>query len=545
MTLDGLLTLLALLVAIWALIPKATRLLVSIGIKSQIPIAFIAFLIILYVQFDGQEVNLLFAGKFFSLKAPQLSFLIVCAWALTAYIVYKIFSRPGAYLSLPTISKLVDNLIYEQRFSELIDVVEPRLPTIEQAANRSLFAQKLHDKIRSLSEDEHQESLRCFGKRYTSKPVKPPSEFVKRTRQTVGKLAVVIPAHRRTQEVAGIIIRALCQSNNLRNYVIKVRPYFALPLLRLSGANRFSDAYFRGLLLDSNSILYQELKSESNFSPGIQPHREGSRLLKFLFKNASVAEKLGVWKPIGSCMIELLRPHESPDSEFIKTLNKKPHSRRDERWGSPIYTGIYFFNVMVTAAARQGIRYHMWLYYFTHIVAELEKIYDTSDPDVNESDEFPIESARLINELIGVLSNWILLVEKLPSDSPHLNSTVFDKQQELLVYNNQSYDNANIPVSAANALGMCLSKILLSQKINLQFKSYIYDITIKTLDELSKNHWRQLLIHCIVNGSPAYSGREGLKKEYGQVLKNLSSEVDLLLWQQVSDLDDKIKQIYG
>lgn len=555
MTLDGLLTLLTLLAAIYALLPKATRLRLGLGAKFQIPTALAALLIILYVQFNVQAISLctavmgqacenlpLLTGDSALLTAPQLSFFIVFGWATLVYAIHFFFSRPRAHSSLPTISKLVDNLIYEQRYAELIDLVEPRLSIVDRAANRLLLLQKLHDKIRLLG-DENQEFSRYPNRRYTSERVRSPNVFVRKTCRTVSKLATVIPAYRQTQVVARNIIRALCQSKDLRNYILEVRPYFALSLLQLRETKDFSDAYFRGLISDTNSILYQELKRNSDFSPGIRPW-EGNRLLEFLFNDASVAKKLGVWKPIGEYMKEFLQPDGSPNPEFTVTLCRKANSSHDERWRNPdpIRTGIYFFDVMVTAAAMQGIQWHMWLYYLVYVVERLEQVYDTSSPKVDESDQFPIRSARLIDESIRVLCRWVLLVKELPLDSPHRNSIVFVGQGDSITHKNQYDDNANIPVSAANALGMCMRKILLSRNISIQTKSCMYNTVVETLDELEDEHWRQLLVHCIVDSGPVY---RRVNREYGEVLKSLSSEVDFLLWKRVSDLDREIKQTYG
>ena len=557
MTLDGFLTLLALLVAIYALLPKSSSLLLRIGVRYQYLMAVTAFLIIFYVHFNTQAVSLCreifgytcdrlpsISNNPTSLTAPQLSFLIVCIWGLMACAIYKIFSRPKSTSPLPVISKIVDDLIYKQRYAELIDIVEPRLPTIDKAINRLLFLQKLHDKVRLLGNEEHQYFLGDSGRDPILKRLGLPSMFIRKIDRTVSKLASIIPAYYETQAVAANIIRSLCQSKGLTKYVIKVRPLFALPLIRLPGTDAFCDAYFRGLISDTDSILYQELESNSVRSPGIRP-REGNHVLGFLFNDALIAERLGVWKPVGDYMVELLKSDQS--SEFIETLNRKTNYSYDECWedSDPIWAGICFFDIMVTAAAMQGIRWHMWLYYFTHIVGGLVKIYDTSSPEVDESYEFPIKSARLIYEAITAVRGWILLIDKLPHDSPHRNSAVLQRQGDQQVHPIQRNDNANIPVSAANVLGICMRKIFLSPNIGQPFKSYIYEIILKTLVKLENENCRLLLIHCIVDGGLGYDIQESMKHEYGRILKDLRTEIDLLLWEKVPDLAQRIEQAYG
>ena len=91
MTMAGFLTLLTLLVAIYALLPRATRLRVRLGVRLQISTAIIAFLLVLYVQFNVQVIRACTAvrGRACewlpsltgdSITSPELNFLIVIAW---------------------------------------------------------------------------------------------------------------------------------------------------------------------------------------------------------------------------------------------------------------------------------------------------------------------------------------------------------------------------------------------------------------------------------------------------------------------------------
>ena len=305
-------------------------------------------------------------------------------------------------------------------------------------------------------------------------------------------------------------------------------------------ARDFSDAYFTSLISDTNSKLYEELKDDYNgTSSGDNRFPEYNRILKFLFEDACVAEQLGVWRPIGEHILKLMRSDEPPDRDLFASLNKRVENFNQERWTNPISTGIYFFDVMVTAAAEQGVCWHMWLYYFPHFIERLEKLYDTSDPAVNPSDEFPTRSSRLIYEIFCVLRNWIRLAQTLPTDSPHLTSSVFAKSEDRLVYQGGFSDNGNIPVSAANALGMCMRDIVLSERIGEQFKSYMYSIVVDTIHELRVDHWRSLLIRCIVHGGPM-----PLSDQYGQSLSKLNPRIDHVVWDDVSDFKEALEQTY-
>ena len=353
----------------------------------------------------------------------------------------------------------------------------------------------------------------------------------------------MIPAQRRAESEAIGIVRALCQSKDLRNYVIKVRPYFALPILTMRGSGNFSDAYLTGLISDTNSILYQEFERNSRFPPGIQP-LEGNQILGALFNDASVAEKLSVWNPITNHALALLNLSESPDPEFTEGLSRKPEDFRREKWENPIFAGIYFFDVMVTYAARQGIQWHMWLYHLSWIVDKLEELYDTADPRVNESDEFPTRVARLIYEAIDALGNLILLVKELPDNSPHMKSEVLDVCTDRIRSGStwrSLYDNGNIPVSAANTLGFCMNTIVRSKRINEKFKCYIYETVVDTIRKL-EDPWYSLLIQCTVRAGSTLP----VCDDYGRKLRSLHSQIDHFhRGPALSDINDAMEQLHG
>ena len=554
MTLDGLLTLLTLLVAIYTLLPRVTKLRAKLGLGLQRLLAGLAFLLVLYIHFFEQIINAClaewgevceqfpsFTGDLFS--PSESSFIVALAWSILAWVTHKLFSRPKASSSLATISKIVDNLIYEQRHAELIELVGPWLPLIDRASRRSLPLQKLHDRIISMKRVGFGEFQNNYKKRHSMGRESSLRVLIAKRCHVIANLAVLIPAQRRAESEAIGIVRALCQSKDLRNYVIKVRPYFALPILTMRGSDNFLDAYLTGLISDTNSILYQEFERNSRFPPGIQP-LEGNQILGALLNDASVAEKLNVWNPIKNHVLALLSSSESPDPEFTASLNRKAEDFGREQWGNPIFAGIYFYDVMVTSAARQGIRWHMWLYHLGWIVEKLENNYDTSDPKVNESDEFPTRSARLIYEAVGVLRNWILLVKELPENSPHMKSEVLDVCTDRSRSGStwQSLDdNSNIPVSAANTFGFCMNTIVLSERINEKFKCYIYEIVVDTIRKL-EDPWYSMLIQCTVRAGSTLP----VCDEYGRKLYSLHSQIDHYHRKRaLSDIKDALEHVYG
>ena len=556
MTLDGFLTFLTLVVAIYALTPRVIKLRARLGIAIQIPTAVLALLVVLYLEFFpavnqwcfralGGTCEWLPLPVGLPITPPQLSFLVVLSWIGVALVIHKFSSRRRACSSLPTISRIVDNLVYEKRFAEVIELVEPYLPLIGQAARRKLRLQKLHDQIKAMKGSDLALVLLYLSNGDASEREARRGAFSKKLRTWVGKLAVLVPAKRNAETAARNIARVLFRSPDLRFYVTRTRPYFAISLFRLEmhEAHDFSDAYFSELISDTGSVLYQELEEDWN-GPYKAGHGflESNRLLYFLFDDARNAEKYFVWKPIGEYLWKLLRSDESPGPDFVVRLNKRADEFDKERWEDPLGTGMYFFDLMVTAAALRGVQWHMWLFYFPQFVERLEELYDASDPAVDVTDEFPTRSARLIYEAISSLCGWVNLASDLPEDSPHRQSVAMSEEQSR-EWNSWFRDNGNIPVSAAIALGSCMGTIGMSRRLDDKFAGYMYEVVVRAIKDLGCDgevgRLRSFLIKSIVHG-----GHDQPNNDYGQRLATLKPKVDQVIWEYVDDYRDALKQAY-
>lgn len=265
---------------------------------------------------------------------------------------------------------------------------------------------------------------------------------------------------------------------------------------------------------------------------------ESNRLLHFLFYDARTAENLQVWKPIGEHILKLLSSDESP--AFVVSLNKRGEGFECSK--NPVWAGIFFFDLMVTAAAYQGVRWHMWLYYLPYFVDRLEELYDTSAPTVNTSDEFPTRSARLIYEAVSSLCSWVRLVQELPDDSPHRQPEIFS-HCERRGWEFWTNDNGNIPVSAAVALGTCMMTIAMSERLGDKFAGYIYEVVMRTVNDLRRDsdvgHFRSFLIQSIVNG-----GQKQFNSNYGRRLAMLKDKVDHVIWDHIDDYQVVLEQTY-
>lgn len=548
MTLDGFLTFLTLLAAIYALMAPIARLRISLGgLAIQVPLAIFSFAIVLSLQFEqpcparlGEVCNWLVIKPSGPITPSQASFLVVLVWMISAWMVYKYNVSRAKASSLPTLSRLVDNLVYERRFAEVLMLVEHYLPLIGQAARRRLRMQKVHDHLSRLKSDNLTLHY-LFHDREAFEREQVRSALSKKLRHWMGYLELFVPNQNKAENAAKDIVRILFQSEDVRRFITTMRPYSGISLLRLDlhETSYFSYAYFDDLISNTSSVLYQELEQNQNTSlHGGYYFPESNRVLHFLFNDARTAENLQVWKPIGEHILKLLSSDESP--AFVASLNKRGEGFECSK--NPVWAGIFFFDLMVTAAAYQGVRWHMWLYYLPYFVDRLEELYDTSAPTVNTLDEFPTRSARLIYEAVRSLCSWVRLVQELPDDSPHRQSEIFS-HCERRGWECWTNDNGNIPVSAAIALGTCMMTIAMSKRLDDKFAGYIYEVVMRTVKDLRRDsdvgHFRSFLIQSIVNG-----GQNQFNSNYGRHLAMLKDKVDHVIWDSIDDYQAVFEQTY-
>src|SRR5512147_2424952 len=131
MTLDGFLAFVTLAVAIYALISPVAKLRALIALPLQIPLALMAFLLVLYLEFFralqqpclpalGAACRWLVFPSDESFTPSQAAFVVVLIWMALALVVH-ILARPGTR-SLTAMAALIDTVVYEQRCAELVSL---------------------------------------------------------------------------------------------------------------------------------------------------------------------------------------------------------------------------------------------------------------------------------------------------------------------------------------------------------------------------------------------------------------------------------------
>ncbi len=541
MSLDGFLTFITLVIAIYAFIPPVGRLRFQLSSNLQISIALGFFLLVLYFEFFeqfkltcpeilGEACWWIEISKDSIFSASQIAFFLVVFWSLISYWIYARF-KPSAG-SLPKILQILEELLNQKQVTSFLDFVSPHIGRITDVANRSLLSQKVHDRLAKLHSKTNNEFESWLSAAHNIKPKK--SNFFQNilihSKNMVSYLSFVVPHNVRAEYAARDIIRMTYRSNEIVEYIAKYKPHIGIELMRneVYERNDFSSNFLVSLINDNKSAIYEELKNNqtTNNTGFLVP--SSNKILHFLFSDVKIAEKLGVWKPLGDNLLKLLRQEEN--LQFANYLNRSADYYDDERWDNPVYPTLFFFEIMVTKAAEQGIPWHMWLFYYPLFLDELLKCQDCSIPASEFEPEFPNRSCRLIYEIFDILGSWVQLVSKLPEESIHRKIPA-----------SFGGNNGNIPVSAAICLGRCMRAVLLSDRMSRAFATYMLEVVMRDIKSLQKiddeGRIRFFLIQSIIKGGSEYE----IESSYLDNLRNYIEDIDHVLKGVVQDFCDALE----
>tara|TARA_B100000678_G_scaffold276618_2_gene269643 strand:+ start:223 stop:1854 length:1632 start_codon:yes stop_codon:yes gene_type:complete len=539
MTLDGFITLLTLLVAGYALVPVVRRMQLRLAARGALLLQlFIVLFGVLYFEFweltsrpcpsaFGEFCPWLELRADGPVKPQQAAFLvalaglILIAWSLTHW---QIRDR-----DIPSLKRLVDRLLEERRYSEVIDMLQPSLQLLDESAGRKRPYQLRRDRWAPTSDphllqlafletdDDHEAESPCWLRRASSK-----------CKSWVGRC---LPTGDKEQEAAADLLRTLFRRSELIEHICRDRPRFAAHLLGLQtfGVDDFADDLLTWMVGHPESVLYQEIALTQNLK-GISYELEPSNYTLFaLLSDVEVAQRLEAYRPVGEA--GLARINEAIDPRYCSSLNL-PHDNHWQERGrlkDPTYVSVRFFDIMVRSAVSQNVNWHMWLYYMPHFVDALEEIYDDSSAQVDREAEWPTRAASLLYEIIDCLREWVRLASRVDDQSIH----------RLPENDRVEHENGNIPKSAAIALGMSVRTIVVSERISDRFKEYILAISLRTVNDLPRNG-AMAELRAVTLRSIAQGGLIDRGDEYQQMLRDLYESIHEPWHNDVDDFEELI-----
>ena len=504
MTIDSLIQIIALIIAIYALVPRVRQLELRIKVGVfELVLGFVYFAFVLYLLFYDVFLYVGLAPKWtldtiMGVTPSMASFPITLSFIL--FLWWRVRSNVLPRKSIYKFRELAEELLQRGEYSELISLLDRYWNSLIKIEHNQYFIQKiknnvekfltksspertLRDLLMSLSNDELNDlendlkSLRIEENNLKTKL----KTFFHHIFSSVAQLFLkILPNYELTSDVAGELIRTIFSKDDFVDSLSRTRPYFALELLKTDyfpEKKSFFEHYIKCLMRNPSSVFYYEI-SRIYDSPGKydQEIPQSLRLIYFLLNDARDAEKSAIWSPIGDeVLYHLEYLSAKPDEDYYNFSINDFGGNDDKVLGSPIHLAIHFFDLMVGRALYQNVRWHMWLYYFPHIV---DKIIENYKPhaSVDLTAEWPTRYSYFIYLIIKVHEDWMEEVKRI----------IPNRLKDLLVKNTGNYhENDNIPKSSLIALGFSLEKILFSDAISVKLKDYLVGIVFRLYLELA------------------------------------------------------------
>jgi hypothetical protein len=535
MTIDGFLQFLGLAVAVYALFGVVFRYRLRLhGWLIWIP-SFVALCTIVYLlMFDvvGAAcsdswctlIQLPTGGE--GLTPNKVAFLIVLAWL--SYVVLLSSRTSISKRQIPLLSALVDRMVAEKRFPEIVDFIEPHIGLLSKCARREFPFQRLRDRARL-----HGNPFYEFG----LEP-KPDPTFFDRLKEKVFDQCLAIlrpvltglPENSGHQEAALRVLLTLHTNELLVEFIALERPLFALKLMGTKTYDhQFGDRAFDLMMSQPQSQLRRETILNQQLDGCFLKIDPINPLIHKIFANANVAEELQVWRPVGNFPLRLL---ERDIEHYRNAISACKPSDDELMHRDPTYTMIRFFDIMVRSAMRDGLRSHMWLMYFDILVDKLLRFMDRDHPDYDPEQEFPNFGYYLIYEVFHTYGEWLAAIECCSEDSEAVKIESTEAR----------FEGPGVVKWVMVSMTRSLRYLMLSRSDD-RYVSYIIEVIMRDYKNLGRLHngerYREALRNHLLAGSE-YQPND----RYGNRFKRCYGQIDNCIRHDTADFEAALVAAY-
>ncbi|WP_460155007.1 hypothetical protein [Pseudomonas sp. S1_F04] len=292
-------------------------------------------------------------------------------------------------------------------------------------------------------------------------------------------LASFFPKEGSKQKVVSQSISNLLKSKIFISYLAETYPLVAAKatMLRFSHSEEVVNTFIVALMSNPHSSLYRELRDNQNCSHTGEYYIDGGNsLLSFYLKDVSVAADVLLWRPIGNYVLNFIKEHKGRDDYYNQPNNN--FSEGEARWGCPIFIGSFLFEIMVSVAIFQRVNHHMWLMYAeSFLEAMIENLDYHESVDVER--EFPSRYDYLIYNIFSACDSWVGAVEYLDLEQSPGSQEDYPEWW------------------AAKTYGSMLRKIIVSKKLSDSQKIYYLEIAVgrmKRLDGTGLEKYSKLVV---------------------------------------------------
>lgn len=508
----GLLTILGVIAAVWALISPTNRLRLRFCTTwVDWVVGGSVFCLVHYLMYATVLEQL---GLYYSLGpwkwGLDSSSTVYLLLSVALYFFWRTRFPTLARGRLHVFRELIENLHLTKRYDELVLLAEPQLPTLISLTRQRSCPMRWIENTGD-SNDE----LAAVLRRETAKH---PSAWRNRWRRSLHKLKSWCAERDQASLQAREILLNLVTSPELIVHLAQAHPHFCLKLLEADEAIRsdFIAQYIDALLDATGSRLYVELKNNQNLNGGSRLYLpESNRLLRFFFADAATAVKNGLEAAIGESVCRRL----DEDKQLARKLNEPLGSYQEVgRFRCPINSGITLFEIMVHEGIHQGLQDHMWLHYFGHFAEKILKQMP-GVPDEEVYLEWPTPFHYLLGRLVSVATDWAEQCVRIDdSEIPQATRCA------------ANFDRHYISKQATKVIGAMLQRIIPSKELSVSFKSHLLEIAIRSyirlqcdprMADVAASFLKAVIVGSDLNTKNAY--RQELSNVFGnldQILQN-------------------------
>lgn len=273
---------------------------------------------------------------------------------------------------------------------------------------------------------------------------------------------------------------------------------------------RFSDLFFSILLLERNSILYREIssakkdKSDDKYVISENSHILYTILSPTTYKNKKtlIADKYAIYVSIGKTVVKILQEQNRQEIDIYNEYNERYFSIgrfNTEPFDDPIFIGIKFFDILITRALFQKIKWHMGIENYYHFVKEICRNYSNEFLDPTTGRYLNIYS-YFLHEIIDNLKKWSEFIVDYTDEvaQPLMNENCTQETHNIikmsviyLVFCNEEINDQKNKVPEAD------KKSLTNEVLDLYFKLIFSD-------KKEPKKYGNVLKNCFLNGSKSY-----------------------------------------
>jgi|GEM_PF-3043995 hypothetical protein len=494
MTFIGVVTVIGVLFTIYKALPLSIKLEFKLILDYRLFfIIIIGYFSFLYLQFYSNlkvmGLTPQFDSKIWYITPQQSSYLVLLIFSIFIYIYFK-----NAQITRGNIWKfreLSEQLLRSDNHKELITLIEKHLTKYYKILKADFFLSRVKLKfskqqhiiniiegIKSKDSNKVNNSKSNIKDRFSS--------FFKKIGENISDL---LPSYEREQACAQEFFNVIILSDNFIKSIINHNPYFALKLFDPQSFEQFDfiEKVLWEMMDNRNSVLYDEIKNNENtLKSYTYAVPQENKLIYYLFYDPNEAKKLGVWKPIGDYLIKKLDIIARDSEHDLYNLPMDDFLEKD-KWESPMFVGIFFFDIMVSRAIFKSVEGSFWIYYYSLITQKIVRNYSSDSDLIEQSDEFPTKYHYLLYEIISTLRNWIRSVNEFDTTSE-------DNFENLSLF----ISHPNIHKDSMVVLGQCLNHIVEAEKFESKFIFYMLGIVFDLYFEIKNNIYAEAFIKIII-----------------------------------------------